>query len=402
MTTTIRITDIALLDAGGFEFVVEERVDGAVARDDDAVVGDVDVLLGGEADQIPLDPIEIDPFDWGIFGWVSTMDMVDAATARGKRVVDGTKGVVRMFRQTGDSLLGMRDGGIARVVGVAHDATATAQAVVHGVAWAVEPWRALVAPVGSVVVGVVSGAADATVITVKCGCSATVATVNLGCRATVATTVATVDAVLAVAKIFQRSDDDRFTLSADVVREMDETFVPDSTMSGAEITDENLHREFDMVEGQAPEADNEGGPIGEDGVVGKPEVRDPAAMRSGKFEGQVVGKRKRHKWCRGKLLLVSQAQTQFPQRLDGRNPELVSRQVYEYMLRQANKLEWSVQDKQDLPSLAVLAMTPGAGDREARKVMLSKARAELDWEYEVSGSRYPFAKRLFRKLSFWA
>lgn len=382
MTTTTRIPDVASPEEGGSEFVVDECVAGAAAPRDDTAVQDADVMLGGEADSLPSDPIERDPPHMGIFERLAT---------RGKRVVDKAKGMVQVVRHTGDSLLGMRDTGIARVVGMAHDATTTAQSIVHGVAWAVEPWCGLASPIKSVVVGVVNGAT-----------TATVTTANLGCRVTVATTTATIDAVSSVARLFQSSDDDRFTLSADVVQDMDETFVPDSVMSGSEITDENLRREFDMVVSRSAGVTNGDGPVGQDGVEGKPDLRDSVVMNSGIFQGQVVGRRKRRKWCRGKLLLVSQAQTQFPQRLDGRNPELVSRQVYEYMLRQANKLEWSVQDKQDLPSLAVLAMTPGAGDREARKVLLSRARAELDWEYEVSGSRYPFAKRLFRKLSFWA
>jgi len=170
----------------------------------------------------------------------------------------------------------------------------------------------------------------------------------------------TMDMGNAVWRLAQRRDDDIATDSLDMMETVDSSIVPDDAMAGAALVAERAAEET-----------------------------KPTRFR-------------RRRWQSGKYLLVKLAQSQFPNRLDGPNRALVSRQVYEFMLRRANALEWSVQDKADLPALAALAMTPGAGDCEARKVLNSRLAEELASEYEVSGSRYPNAKRLFRRLKFWA
>jgi hypothetical protein len=162
----------------------------------------------------------------------------------------------------------------------------------------------------------------------------------------------------------QRRDDDIATDSTVVMQIVDDTIVDDAVMNGAALIKERA--ELDSACENLPK------------------------------------NRRRRRWQSGKYLLVKLVQSQFPNRLDSPNAALTSRQVYEFMLRRANALEWSVQDKADLPALAALAMTPGAGDCEARKVLNSLLVEELHEEYEISGSRYPYAKRLFRRLKFWA
>lgn len=166
-----------------------------------------------------------------------------------------------------------------------------------------------------------------------------------------------------VAKLFQRRDDDIATASADVLDAVLNTVVDDSVMKGPEVALERVAVEYD---------------------------------------GDATGRRKRNKWGRGKLLLVSMAQTQFPHRLQGKNTELIAHQIYQFMLRQATTKEWSEQDKRDLPALAALAMAAGPGDCEARKVLYSKFVENQNEEYVVSGSKYPFAKRLFLRLRCWS
>lgn len=365
------------------------------------VFEDVDIQLGGPLDheagfEEPAEPVEPVPelprpnrvvvnitAIIGFCGYV----VKSAVTAVPAGVIGGAVHVCDGIEGMGNRLLGARRrcvGGVIGAVDSVRGATARATGRVLQVA---APWRALAQPV--------------VVPAVMVPLRVTRVLASTGFRVTKAGAVAVVDVAAGVRKVLQRRDDDMISSSLDILSEVEECYVPDAVMSGPAVVDENFRRCYDIADIQ--ELTDAGLPdnAGAVGAGAGAEGDRKSILDDGILGGRVL-RRKRHKWCRGKLLLVAQAQTQFPQRLDGRNPELVSRQVYEYMLRQANRLEWSTQDKADLPALAALAMAPGKGDREARKAMLSRARENLEWEHEVSGSRYPFAKRLYRRLQFWA
>jgi len=81
----------------------------------------------------------------------------------------------------------------------------------------------------------------------------------------------------------------------------------------------------------------------------------------------------RTRYNRGSFNLVRAAQRQFPDRLNSPNQSLARQQIYVYMLREAQRLDWTVAAQVNLPALAAIAMLPCKYDVEARLI----ARSEL-------------------------
>jgi len=98
---------------------------------------------------------------------------------------------------------------------------------------------------------------------------------------------------------------------------------------------------------------------------------------------------RRRRLARGSMGLIRAAQRQFPERLLGPNNALARQQVYVYMLREAQRLHWSISAQTDLPVLAALAMLPSKVDVEANRISRSEIADLMRSDYFHSMNSKP-------------
>lgn len=178
----------------------------------------------------------------------------------------------------------------------------------------------------------------------------------------------------------------------DFVREDEVDPIEDYEMEGAHVSNAMTEPLFRLEEGETLDIANCdvcGGERkcqdeGVDVFVSHSEV---VCTLCGKKTRQRGKQRARH--TRGSFNLVRAAQRQFPQRLNSAYPELARQQVYTYMLREAQRLSWTIRAQENLPVLAALAMLPGRSDVQARLVERSELAEILRADYRQAGLPKP-------------